>query len=245
NLDNLLRPSRGRRMVLSQDVAGLGGNVKYVRTRGNIDFFFRLPRGFILNLGGEAGNITPWGGAEVSLTDRFFLGEPRFRGFGIRGVGPRVIRKPRNVNEEPFGPVNEDRNTWVDDAIGGQNYYLGRAEVEIPLGAGARELGLRPSAFVDIGALWKVRRPQLLNEPTRQEEVCTPVPDEDPICQNITIPGFQEFFLGNSASPRISVGVGVSWNSPFGPFRFDVARALRKVEGDDTQVFQFNIGTQF
>jgi outer membrane protein insertion porin family len=245
NLDNRLRPSRGRRMVLSQDFAGLGGNVKYVRTRGNIDFFFRLPRGFILNLGGEAGNITPWGGTEVNLTDRFFLGEPRFRGFGIRGVGPRVIRKPRNIDEEPFGPVNEDRNTWVDDAIGGQNYYLGRAEVEIPLGAGARELGLRPSAFVDIGALWKVRRPQLLNEPTRQEEICTPVPDEDPICQTITIPGFQEFFLGNSASPRISIGVGVSWNSPFGPFRFDVARVLRKVEGDDTQVFQFNIGTQF
>lgn len=245
NLDNRLRPSRGRRLVLSQDLAGVGGNVKYVRSRANIDFFFRLPRGFILNLGGEAGNIFGFGGDEVDLINRFFLGEPRFRGFGIRGVGPRVIRKPRNINEEPFGPVNEDRNTWVDDAIGGQNYYLGRAEVEIPLGAGARELGLRPSAFVDVGALWKVRRPQLLNEPTRQEEVCTPVPDEDPVCQTITIPGFQEFFLGNSASPRISIGVGVSWNSPFGPFRFDVARVLRKVDGDDTQVFQFNIGTQF
>ena len=245
DLDNRLRPSRGRRLVLSQDLAGLGGNVKYLRTRANIDFFFPLPRRFILNLGAEVGNIFSYGGDDVNLIDRFYLGEPRFRGFAIRGVGPRVIRKPRNVNDEPFGPLNEDRNTWVDDAIGGRNYYLGRAEVEIPLGAGARELGLRPSAFVDIGALWKVDRPQLLNVPTRHERICVPDPQGGESCSTVTVPGFQEFFLGDSASPRISVGVGVSWNSPFGPFRFDVARALRKVEGDNTQVFQFNIGTQF
>jgi outer membrane protein insertion porin family len=244
NLDNRLRPSRGRRLVLNQDFAGLGGNVRYLRTRANIDFFFPLPRGFILNLGGEAGNIFGFGGDDVNLIDRFYLGEPRFRGFGIRGVGPRVVRKPRNVNDEPFGPVNEDRNSWVDDAIGGQNYYLGRAEVEIPLGSGGRELGLRPSVFVDIGALWKVERPVLLNVPTRQEEICTGE-GESQVCNTITIPGFQEFFLGDSASPRISIGAGVSWNSPFGPFRFDIAKALRKVEGDDTQIFQFNIGTQF
>ena len=65
----------------------------------------------------------------------------------------------------------------------------------------------------------------------------------NPILQ--TNPGFKEFFLGNSPSPRVSVGIGVSWNSPFGPFRFDLARVLKKVEGDDTQVFQFNVGTQF
>jgi outer membrane protein insertion porin family len=60
-----------------------------------------------------------------------------------------------------------------------------------------------------------------------------------------TIPGFEEVFLGDSPSPRISVGIGVSWNSPFGPFRFDLARALKSVEGDLTQIFQFNVGTQF
>jgi outer membrane protein insertion porin family len=60
-----------------------------------------------------------------------------------------------------------------------------------------------------------------------------------------TTQGFKEFAYGNSASPRVSVGIGVSWNSPFGPFRFDLAKVLKKVEGDDTQVFQFNVGTQF
>ncbi len=45
--------------------------------------------------------------------------------------------------------------------------------------------------------------------------------------------------------PRVSVGIGVNWNSPFGPFRFDLAKALVKQPGDDPQLFQFNVGTAF
>lgn len=243
-LDNRLRPSSGQRFIFSQDIAGLGGTVKYVRTRVNYDRYWRLPANFILNIGGEAGNIFGWGGSDVRLVDRSFLGEPRFRGFGIRGVGPRVLRYFRDgIDTDTTTPGIQDtlivdRDRAQDDAIGGQNYYLGRAEVEIPLGSGGRELGLRPSIFVDVGALWSVEAPDLIDQPTTQS--C------DSTGQNCTTnTGFKEFFLGDSPSPRVSVGIGVSWNSPFGPFRFDLARVLRKVEGDDTQVFQFNVGTQF
>src|SRR3712207_8757550 len=44
------------------------------------------------------------------------------------------------------------------------------------------------------------------------------------------------FRSGDTARPRISVGVGVNWNSPFGPFRIDIARALTKSAGDDTKL---------
>ncbi len=47
--------------------------------------------------------------------------------------------------------------------------------------------------------------------------------------------GFREIYLGDSAKPRIAVGIGVNWNSPFGPFRVDFAHALLKEEGDDTK----------
>jgi len=244
-LDNRLRPSRGQRLVINQDLAGLGGTVKYLRTRINYDRYFRLPANFILNIGGEAGNIFGWGGEDVRLVDRFYLGEPRFRGFGIRGVGPRIIRKPYDADNN----IIEDEDTWVDDAIGGQNYYLARAEVEIPIGSGGRELGLRPSVFLDVGALWKVNFPELIDQPSVQVPVLLPDgsqavgPDGNPLFT--TNFGFVEQAFGNSSSPRISVGFGVSWNSPFGPFRFDIAKALRKVEGDDDQIFQFNVGTQF
>jgi outer membrane protein insertion porin family len=56
---------------------------------------------------------------------------------------------------------------------------------------------------------------------------------------------FKEVYLGDSPSPRLSVGFGVNWNSPFGPFRIDIAKALLKEPGDDTRLFTFNVGTQF
>jgi outer membrane protein insertion porin family len=60
-----------------------------------------------------------------------------------------------------------------------------------------------------------------------------------------TIAPFNEVFLGNTWKPRISVGIGVNWNSPFGPFRIDIAKALVTRKGDDPKLFSFNVGTQF
>ena len=56
---------------------------------------------------------------------------------------------------------------------------------------------------------------------------------------------FVEEFLGDSPRPRVSVGIGVNWNSPFGPLRIDVAKALLSQRGDDTKLITFNVGTQF
>jgi outer membrane protein insertion porin family len=56
---------------------------------------------------------------------------------------------------------------------------------------------------------------------------------------------FEEFYFGNSAKPRVSIGFGVNWNSPFGPFRIDIAKTLLKEPGDQTKTFTFNVGTQF
>src|SRR5690606_38303757 len=60
-------------------------------------------------------------------------------------------------------PLHDKGNQ--DDALGGTAYYLGRAELEIPLGSGARELGLRPSIFLDVGSVFGVRQPTLTNSP--------------------------------------------------------------------------------
>jgi len=236
NLNNNLRPSAGHRFSFSQDLAGIPIGVKYVRSRVNYDWFYALfGSGFILNLGGEAGFITGYGGSNVLLTDRFFLGQPQMRGFNIRGVGPRVLRKPFDA----AGNVIEDRRQQSDDALGGQAYYLARAEVQLPLGSAITELGLRPSIFTDIGAVWNVRAPQTLclNGPTTNFPQCAPFDGFSS--------GFREDFLGDSPKPRLSVGIGVNWNSPFGPFRFDLAKALLQQPGDDPQLFQFNVGTQF
>ena len=44
---------------------------------------------------------------------------------------------------------------------------------------------------------------------------------------------------------RYSVGVGMAWLSPLGPLKFSLAFPLNDKEGDDTQRFQFQIGTGF
>lgn len=273
NLNNRIRPSAGHRIVLSQDFAGLGGSTKYVRSSVNAKKYWGLGKGFVFSVAGEAGWIKGLG-QSVRLTDRFFLGEPQMRGFGIRGVGPRVIRTFYDVTTQ-LPQTGSNNNT--DDALGGTKYYLGHLELELPLGSGGRELGLRPSIFVDAGAVWGGRRPattdvesfrnplgtgpytaltrDILNNAGQAQcfdnttGALSPRPGGG--CGTgtsnyvNTIPPFNEIYTGNSAKPRLSVGFGVNWNSPFGPFRIDIAKALLKEPGDDTKLFSFNVGTQF
>jgi len=273
--DNRIRPTRGHNVVLSQDFAGLGGNVKYIKTRINGSKFFPLGGGFIFSVSGEGGYIHSLEGErrdatgnlveKVRLVDRFFLGEPQFRGFDIRGVGPRVIRRFYNATVTDgtvTGVETTGRNNRTDDALGGKIYYLTRAEIEIPLGSGAREMGLRPSIFMDAGAVAGLKSPGLINGNGQFAGNCfaTNLPTvratgtaAAPVCpaNYVGADGFQvsggfvEQFLGDTLKPRLSVGFGVNWNSPFGPFRIDIARALLKEPGDDDKLITFNVGTQF
>jgi outer membrane protein insertion porin family len=49
----------------------------------------------------------------------------------------------------------------------------------------------------------------------------------------------------DESSIRASAGVGISWRSPFGPVRADVALPYLKEEFDEKEVFRFNFGTRF
>lgn len=151
-----------------------------------------------LRSGTARGFVTATRLPQVKLSDRFYLGAAQMRGFDIRGVGPRVQRK-----------------SYGEGDLGGQAYYQGRDDLEIPNGAGAKELGLRPSVFLDAGTIFQV----------------PPVAE-----QNVT---------ANEIPPRLAMGFGTSWNSPFGPFRIDIAKAFLPVASDDTKTFRFNGGTQF
>ena len=269
-LNNSVRPTAGHRILLEQDFAGLGGDTRYLRTRLRASKFWNVFNNFIFSLGIEGGYNHSFEDGEpfedpLRITDRFFLGNPQIRGFDIRGVGPRVQRRPYVINaRDPntLAPtdfaVSDDPDTVIDDAIGGRAYYLARAELEIPLGSGARDLGLRPSVFVDVGAVWGVRDPQVLDiDPLNPlaQNLCTDGAGNNTLRFGACATGetltraatqpFQEVFLGDTPSPRVSVGFGVNWNSPFGPFRIDIAKDLISEPGDDTKLFTFNVGTAF
>ena len=273
-LDNSLRPTRGERALLSQDFAGLGGDVNYLRNRASASKFWSIGGGFVLSASVEGGAVFSFKGDDngidpIRLTDRFTLGSPQMRGFDIRGVGPRVVRRLYATNADGTAVLDssgsptfvEDEGQRRDEAIGGRYYYLARLELQIPLSQGLRELGIRPSAFIDVGALFGVRQPELLNiEPgsaaTRDQcagtdGVVIALPPGSTACPTGTqifrlgAQPFREFFFGDTPSPRISVGIGANWNSPFGPFRIDLAYPLLKAEGDDSRIFTFNVGTAF
>jgi len=259
-----IRPTRGQRLSLSEDFAGLGGDVRYVRSSFNATKYKSIGGGWVVSAHGEGGYIVPLqkspasGSDAVRLTDRFF--DPGLRGFDIRGIGPRVVRVPYNTD----GTLQAiDINKNVIDAIGGRAYYMGRLELEFPVSSGLKSMGIRPSAFIDVGSLWKIKQPSLLDF----KYVCSPVSTNTTDTTQFTSPvsdcsqdynggvhlpanfsstaGFKEVFLGNSPKPRLSIGIGANWTSPFGPLRLDLARAILKQKGDDTKLFTFNVGTQF
>jgi outer membrane protein insertion porin family len=251
---NGIHPTRGQQLLLSQDFAGLGGDVKYIRTRADATKYWEVRHGFILSAHAEGGYIHPLskspgpGRDAIRLTDRFF--GPQMRGFDIRGIGPRVLR----TNYKLDGTL-DTAGSRTSDALGGRAYYMGRLELEIPTSSSIKSLGLRPSAFIDVGSVWSLTKPEL----TDIIAICSPTVATDPTITihpgdatltcpatgYTTLPGIKETFLGNSPKPRLSIGIGVNWVSPFGPFRIDIAKALLKQDGDDTKLFSFNVGTQF
>ena len=272
---NGIRATRGQRVVVSQDFAGLGGDTKYIRTRVDGTKYWGLGRGFTLSAHAEGGYIHPLQkkpsefNDAVRLTDRFF--GPQMRGFDIRGMGPRIVGVNYVDGGAGLPPVPDDDDILISDAVGGRAYYMGRIELELPVSSTMRGLGLRPSAFVDVGSVWNLTQPELANDPgtclgpvttdpdgdgplpapPREVQPLFPATDVTPAtaCKpNFTYnenSGIREFFKGNSAKPRLSIGVGVNWVSPFGPLRIDIAKAILKQDGDETKLFSFNVGTSF
>ncbi|HET7710038.1 MAG TPA: outer membrane protein assembly factor BamA [Sphingomicrobium sp.] len=247
-----IRPTRGQRLILTQDFAGLGGDVRFIRTRADATKYFSFGGGWVFSAHAEGGYIHPLnknpgiGRDAVRITDRFF--GPQMRGFDIRGIGPRIERVPYDSTG-----LLSDKGTQVSDALGGRAYYMGRLEVEAPTNSTLKSLGLRPTAFIDIGSVWNLTSPVLTDIVAFCSDATGALTrqilpgDANPNCATTETrsPGFKEFYRGDSPKPRLSIGIGVNWTSPFGPLRLDLAKALLTQKGDDTKLFSFNVGTAF
>jgi outer membrane protein insertion porin family len=107
--------------------------------------------------------------------------------------------------------------TPPNDSLGGRFIWTQSTEFRFPLPV-SRDLGLRGRVFVDIGSLTDVA--------------------------NLTVNG-QAVAHTNYASPRVGVGFGVSWNTPFGLINIDIAEPVVKMPYDQTQFFRFGFGTRF
>ena len=187
-----MNPSEGFKSSTSSSFAGIGGDKNYISFSNNSQYYYPYnDKQIIFGLSIESG-LTLGLNEDILISDRFFLGGNKFRGFAPAGVGPR-----------------DKSNT---DSLGGNYYYVGTAKATFGLGL-PPELGVKGTLFSIIGSLSGIDKASV---------------------------AYHDDF-----SPRLSTGIGISWQSPFGPISLSFAKAIVKESYDETEVFNFGMGTSF
>ena len=138
-------PTDGLRSWIDTEVAGLGGDAKFVKGEAGTSYYYPIAKNWTLNAVGEAGAIEAFADEDVEINERFFIGSQKLRGFDQSGIGPRDLS--------------------TDDALGGNRFYRGTLELSFPLGL-PEELGISSHLFTDAGSLWDIDSsgPDLVDE---------------------------------------------------------------------------------
>jgi outer membrane protein insertion porin family len=197
-LDNAKNPTSGLNVQLTQDLAGLGGDVNFLRTTADVRYYQALSSDLTAMVRAQGGYITGWGGQQVPLIDSFFGGPSLVRGFAPNGIGPRDLTPGTTM-----------------DNVGGSMYWATTAELQSNIPGVPQEYGLKAIAFVDSGSVFNYGGPT-------------------------TFPGStQSMQLANANILRSSVGVGMTWASPFGGLTISYAAPITKASYDVVQPFGF------
>ena len=137
--DSAINPKEGYYLSFGNDVAGLGGDEKYLKFDGKAYKYFTLADYYTFKLFINGGYITGYGDENVRLSNRYYLGGSTLRGFEFAGIGAR--------------------DKFTKDALGGNWMIYSGAEMSFPIGLD--EVGVRGRTFVDMGILGK---PDDINE---------------------------------------------------------------------------------
>lgn len=198
-LDNTKSPTSGFRSQLSQDLAGLGGDVKFLRTSEDARYYQSLTSDLVGMVRAQGGYVTGWGGQQVPLLNSFFGGPTMVRGFATNGFGPRDLTPGTTM-----------------DNVGGSAYWATTAELQSGIPGVPDEYGLKASAFVDAGSVFRYTGP--------------------------TSVGGTALQVASKNVVRSSVGMGLTWASPFGALTIDYAVPLTKAAYDVVQPLNFTAG---
>ena len=131
--DSAINPKEGYYLSFGNDIAGAGGDEKFLRFDAKAYKYYTFADYYTLKFFANGGYITGYNGKDVRLMNRYFLGGYNMRGFEYGGVGAR------------------DKRT--DDSLGGNWMFYGGTELSFPMGLD--ELGIRGRTFVDVGMIGK------------------------------------------------------------------------------------------
>ncbi|MEY9423855.1 outer membrane protein insertion porin family [Bradyrhizobium japonicum] len=226
-LDNNKNPTDGLLVDFRQDFAGVGGDVTYLKSVVDAKYYAPLVSDIVGLVHLQGGMLNKIGNNEIRMLDQFQMGPNLVRGFAPNGIGPRDLN--------PFG---------TQDALGGTKYWGASFELQMPFWFLPKEVGLKGAVYADAGGLFDYQGPttwSFTNEvTTTRNSNCTASTINPPTSGTCT-----GLVYDNGNVVRSSVGVGLIWQSPFGPLRFDYAVPLTKGKYDRTQEFRFGGGTSF
>jgi outer membrane protein insertion porin family len=190
--DSRIDPTAGYVLSLSNQYAGLGGKVNYLKNSIGAAWWYSPIEDVVMNVRGNVSGIEKAGKKTIRIVDSIQLGADNFRGFEWGGIGPR------------------DRVSG--DPLGGTRSWTGTVETLFPIGL-PNEFGVKGAIFTDFGTTWKAGAtgPQVID----------------------------------NKSIRASVGIGLSWTSPFGPLKIDYAIPVKKQGYDQTQRFLFGFSSRW
>lgn len=127
--DVVALPTKGGFTVITVDVAGLGGDSRFVKSVASTAYFKPIWFGHILSGRAEAGYGYGYSTEPLPVFERFYLGGPN----SIRGFKARKI-----------SPIDESGTR-----IGGTSELLGNVEYLVPL-----PFNFRAAAFFDVGNVY-------------------------------------------------------------------------------------------
>ncbi|MGU3494061.1 outer membrane protein assembly factor BamA [Xanthobacteraceae bacterium A53D] len=231
-LDSNTNPTSGLYAELKQDLAGLGGDVQFIRTTADLRYYYPLMFDSVLLLRGQAGHVTAWGDADLQIMDNFFMGPNLVRGFAPNGIGPRDLR---------MAGLYGDDNT---NALGATTYWGVSAEVQFPLAFLPKDVGMKAAVFADAGSAFGYEGPTQFFG-INSAGALVGAPGNDVLCPVASKNAFGAVCAADENTVRSSVGASLIWQSPFGPLRFDYAIPLSKASYDQVQEFRFSGGTKF
>jgi outer membrane protein insertion porin family len=238
-INNPLRPRSGKEYTAVFQVAGIGGNVRYIsplvayKRFMPIHYLHLTPNGRnVLGIRAQLGYVQGFGGDVAPPNNRFYTGgEGDLRGFDIRGATPYGY-VPNRVNVQltnpdgscvPRDPTNPEDNQCIQvplpvygiASIGGDTSLTTNAEYRIPI-AGPVMI----SFFDDFGIDTALNKGQLKQSPEGFASLTAPLYGcpvfNNGSCQG-GIPGSQVGFqpnirpiTGTNFVPRMSLGSELS-----------------------------------
>ncbi|TIQ33433.1 MAG: outer membrane protein assembly factor BamA [Mesorhizobium sp.] len=136
-IDDMKNPHEGLYITGTTEVAGLGGDAKWVKVTGRASVYQTLSEQLDLVglVSGGAGYIAGYGNGDLRIFDHFQSNDRMIRGFAYGGIGP----------------IASDNS---GDHLGGTTYFNASAEAQFPLPVIPESFGLRGAVFADAATLY-------------------------------------------------------------------------------------------